>query len=256
MARIEKTDAITLRTIPFRETSLLIHFFTRDFGKITVLAKGIRNKKPYVLSHFEPFVYQTISFYDNPRREIHILADSAVKEFFPLIRLDLDMVCAASYIVELIEKVSIPHAPHEDIFDLCLYCLCELKDMPIKKMIRYFEIKVLSLLGLFPNLEKCVICQQRWRSGKLLFSSQHGGMVCQRQHCQAQAPDVVEISLGLAETMKYIQSKPLEEFNRFSFMPQYEIEMQRLIQLFMEYHLNVQLRTLRFYRDVKEGLAL
>jgi len=256
MAHIEKTDAITLRIIPFRETSLLIHFYTRNFGKITVLAKGIRKKKPYILSHFEPFVYQTISFYDNPRREIHILGDSTIKESFPLIRFDFDKVCAASYMVELIDKITVAHDPNEDIFDIFLFCLCELKDMPIKKMLRYFEIKILSGLGLFPNLEKCVLCRNENNDTKLLFSAQHGGMICQRQQCQTQSPDAIEISLGLSESMRYIQSKSLEEFNRFNLSRNCEIEMQRLMQLFIEYHLNVQLRTLRFYREVKKGMAL
>ena len=41
----EKTDAIVLRVIDFSETSCVVTLMTRDFGKITALAKGARRRK-------------------------------------------------------------------------------------------------------------------------------------------------------------------------------------------------------------------
>jgi DNA repair protein RecO (recombination protein O) len=256
MARIEKTDALTLRVIPFRETSLLIHLFTRDFGKITVLAKGIRQKKPYILSHFEPFVYTSISFYNNPRREIHILGETCLKETFQSIRNDFDTVCAASYMVELVDKVSLAHSPHEEIFDVFVFCLCELKEMPIKKVLRYFEVKVLSGLGLFPHLEKCVLCGNDNRAEGVSFSFQQGGMICSAQRCLVHSPDCVALSQEASNAIRFIQRSSLDEFNRFFLSRRTEIEIQRLLQVFIEYHLNVQLRTVQFFHEVKAARLL
>src|SRR5262245_4333854 len=41
----EKSSAIVLRTVEFSETSLVVTLFTRDFGKVTALAKGARRPK-------------------------------------------------------------------------------------------------------------------------------------------------------------------------------------------------------------------
>ena len=41
---IQKTDAIVLKTQPFRSSSLIITFFTRSFGKLRGLAKGVRQE--------------------------------------------------------------------------------------------------------------------------------------------------------------------------------------------------------------------
>ncbi|MFM7497383.1 MAG: DNA repair protein RecO, partial [Bacteroidota bacterium] len=41
----EKTLAIVLRVIEFSETSCVVTLYTREFGKITGLAKGARRKK-------------------------------------------------------------------------------------------------------------------------------------------------------------------------------------------------------------------
>lgn len=256
MARIEKTDALTLRVIPFRETSLLIHLFTRDFGKLTVLSKGIRKKKPYILSHFEPFVYTTIAFYNNPRREIHILGDSFLKETFHSIRNDFDKVCAASYMVELIDKVTVSHAPHEDIFDVFVFCLCELEDVPIKKVLRYFEVKVLSCLGLFPHVERCVLCGSQSITQRVSFSFQQGGMICSERRCVAHSSDSIELSSEACAAIRFIQRSSLDDFNKFFLSQRSEIEIQRLLQLFIEYHLNVELRTVQFLHEVRAGRPL
>ena len=42
---MDKSDAIVLRTIEFSETSLVVTLFTREFGKLGVLAKGARRPK-------------------------------------------------------------------------------------------------------------------------------------------------------------------------------------------------------------------
>ncbi|NLE37473.1 MAG: DNA repair protein RecO, partial [Pirellulaceae bacterium] len=41
----EKATAIVLRTVDFSETSLVVTFFTREFGKVGALAKGARRIK-------------------------------------------------------------------------------------------------------------------------------------------------------------------------------------------------------------------
>ena len=41
----EKSSAIVLRLVEFSETSLIVTLFTRDFGKVTALAKGARRPK-------------------------------------------------------------------------------------------------------------------------------------------------------------------------------------------------------------------
>ena len=58
MSRIKKNPAISLRNVRIRETSLLITFFTRDFGKVKAIAKGVRTKDSRLLRAYEPCVLQ------------------------------------------------------------------------------------------------------------------------------------------------------------------------------------------------------
>jgi len=256
MPRIEKTDAIVLRTIPFRETSLITTFLTRDFGKITTLAKGVRKKKSLLLSHFETFSYVTLNFYDNPQRDMHILGDIALKEGFSQNRDNFEKICAASFMVDLVEKVTLNHQIHDGLFDILLFSLCELADTDINKIVRFFEIKVLSLVGLFPDLMRCVFCGTESLGGRLLFSFQNGGLVCNHHSCQSQSPDAIPISSGAVASIHFIQNRSLDEFNRFQIAAACEGEMERVMQQFIVYHLNLELRTVRFMREVKNQSSI
>jgi DNA repair protein RecO (recombination protein O) len=253
MARIEKTDAIVLRSIPFRETSIITTYLTRDFGKITTLAKGVRKQKALVLSHFEAFTYLTIQFYDNPRRDMHLLSDTVLKESFSKIRYNFDKICAASYMVDIVDKVTLNHQIHDDLFDITLFSLCELADASIQKIVRYFEIKILTCVGLFPNLSRCVLCGSKRIGNNVLFSFQNGGIVCSHHTCQAQALDAISISHGAVASINYIQTQSLDSFNRFQISKQCEDEIEEVMQKYITYHLSLELRTLRFMREVSNS---
>ena len=45
MKHIKKTDAIVIRKVPFSNTSQIITFFTRDYGKISAIAKGVHRRR-------------------------------------------------------------------------------------------------------------------------------------------------------------------------------------------------------------------
>ena len=60
---IHKTDAIVLNKRDFRETSLIVDLFSRDFGRLCGLLKGIRTEPEKFASTLEPFSHNEIIFY-------------------------------------------------------------------------------------------------------------------------------------------------------------------------------------------------
>ena len=252
MSKIEKTDAIVLKSSKLRESSLIITFFTRDFGKIRTISKGVRKKKSPLLRHFEPFTYQEIVFYHHPKREINLITDSTIKESFFFIRYNFQKICYASYMVELVDEVTQLNQTQRNLFEVLLYSLCELKDISSTKLLRFFEIKVLDCIGIFPNLKKCVVCGNRKLSFHMSFSFRHGGIVCARPTCLGNAPDAIPISAGCISSILFLKSYTVYDLSRFHPSKVIADEMKNVLQQCISFYLNRELRSIQFMREVSE----
>ncbi|MFO7898766.1 MAG: recombination protein O N-terminal domain-containing protein, partial [Planctomycetota bacterium] len=83
----EKTEAILIRATDFSETSRVFAFFTRRFGRITTLAKGVKRKYSRMIGQVDLFSYGEIVFASGWLRDrMHILAEACAFETFPAIR--------------------------------------------------------------------------------------------------------------------------------------------------------------------------
>ena len=71
---IHKTEAVVLRKRDFRETSLIVEFYTREFGKMSGILKGIRSEPQKFASTLEPFSLNEIIFYSKRSSSLHLVS--------------------------------------------------------------------------------------------------------------------------------------------------------------------------------------
>src|SRR5476651_1449842 len=143
---IVKTEGIVLKSFDFRETSRIATFFTRDFGKVKGVLKGIRKDPKKFGSSIEKFSVNDIVYYQYRNSDIHLISHCDMKDYFSGLRQDLERMTAASYAAELIDT-------------LMQSFLKSLQSTPdVSKLVQTFQIKILSLSGFQPHLEACVRC--------------------------------------------------------------------------------------------------
>ena len=87
---IIRTEAIVLRKMEYRETSQIVTLFTREKGKMAVLAKGARLLKSRFGSSLQPMSYTQVVFYHKPTRGLQTLSESAHVQPFHRISRDLE----------------------------------------------------------------------------------------------------------------------------------------------------------------------
>jgi len=149
---IEKSDAILLRKMDFRETSFIVTFFTRDFGKVGGILKGARGSR--ARSGINPlfFCLEQIVFYEKKKSGLCIISQCETQRIFLNILKDWDRASIAYYILELVDRLTEPGGGAEEIFDVLLNSMIALdgeKDPGV--VARFFEVKFLTALGFWPG---------------------------------------------------------------------------------------------------------
>lgn len=151
---IETGSGLILRTRPLTDTSLIVHWLTADFGRIATVAKGARRQKSPFAGKLDLFYLGDFSFQRSRRSELHQLREVSLRETHAAIRTEMEYLQQASYCAALVEQTTEMDTPIPEIFSLMTGFLKNLPKYPPQSQILFaFEVKLLSELGLQPDLE-------------------------------------------------------------------------------------------------------
>ncbi len=246
---IQKTQAIVLSNHDFRESSLLANFYTKDFGKLRGLVKGIRGPKLRYGSRLEPFSLNSIVFYESRKSNFCIIAQCDRLFGFNSLQENLEKAAYAGYFAELIDAVTSLEDANAPLFELLFNSLKLLSsESDIERIVRIFEIKLLNLSGFMPRLDCCVCCGER--SGTPCFSYSLGGLLC--AGCSAQDKAALPVSLGSIASLKHIESIDWRRVLRFKMTPAVKDELKKILRSFLDLHLERRFRSLAFLEKVKK----
>ena len=175
---ILKTEGIVLRTFDLRETSRIAIFFTKEYGKVSGVLKGIRKDHKKFGSSVDRFSVNHIVYYQYRNSDLHLISHCDLKGYFYPIRQDLQKSLAASYILELVHLIMPPEEKNERVYRLMLDFLDSLQtENDASALVHFFQIKILSLSGFKPHLDTCLKCKTRIME-RARFSLREGGLVC------------------------------------------------------------------------------
>lgn len=145
----EPTAAYVLHSRPYRDTSLLVDFFTLEHGKISAVAKGARRPNSKLRSSIQPFVPLQINW--GGRQELKSLLNA--ESVAPTMLLQGNALLCGLYVNELLERLMLPFDAHPQLYVYYQYVLNELlSGEDIEGGLRTFEHRLLSELGLMPDL--------------------------------------------------------------------------------------------------------
>ncbi|MDE2028739.1 MAG: DNA repair protein RecO [Candidatus Omnitrophica bacterium] len=241
---IVKTEGIVLKSFDFRETSRIVTFFTRDYGKVKGVLKGIRKDPRKFASSVDRFSLNDIVYYQYRNSDIHLVSQCDMKDFFAGFRQDLDRMTAASYASELIDTLMPAEEKNDEIYNLVRAFLKTLQTtQDVGKLVHTFQIKILSLSGFKPHLETCVSCNNEVVQAPR-FSLRLGGLLC--PGCQDAAGEATPISSGAVASILHIQRNTWEGALRLGMAPFIKRELKYILNHFLVFHLERNLRSTRF----------
>ena len=145
----ESAHGLALRVRPLTETSLIVHWLTRDQGRIATVAKGARRSKSSFRGKIDLFFESDFSFVRSRRSELHTLREAVPTNTFPRIRTDFERLDHAAYAVKLVELATETETPVPEFFDLLADWFQRLdRQAPSRSSLLGLEWRVLGLCGL------------------------------------------------------------------------------------------------------------
>ena len=152
---IESAAGIILRTRPLTETSLIVNWLTPNFGRISTAAKGARRPKSPFLGKLDLFFEADFTFSRSRRSDLHTLREVSLRDMHGALRREIHYLQQASYCARLVEQVTEADTPLPAIYELLQALLAALpRHPPQPRSVYAFELKLLSELGLKPDLTK------------------------------------------------------------------------------------------------------
>jgi DNA repair protein RecO (recombination protein O) len=157
-SRVLGQPGFVLHSYPYKETSLIVDMFTRDHGRIGVVAKGAKrplSKLRGVLQTFQPL---SISF--SGKSELRTLIDADwVGGMLPI---EKTALLCGFYLNELLVKLLARDDPHPALFDHYVATLNELAhNEPAQIVLRKFERALLKETGVAADLTRDIHTRAR-----------------------------------------------------------------------------------------------
>jgi len=247
---IQKSEAIILRRQDLRETSLILTFYTKDFGKIKGIVRGVRGPHAqYGGGSLEIFAHDEIVFYERKSSDIYTISQCELLEFFNPVRESLKRLAYATYMAELLDSVTALSDKNEEVYELLLNSLRLLSGTSsARRVTRIFEIKLLASLGLMPTMSACANCSAPSGEGAR-FSFRHGGLICRK--CLDSDRDARPILPGTVKFIEHIRTLPFSRVERIKVSTDIGRELEAVLRKYLDYHIERRLKTLEFLKELE-----
>ena len=251
---ITKTEAIVLKRLKFGDTSKIVTLYTKDYGKIKVIAKGIRKPKSRLAGTLETFFHIHIVFYKKTTTEIYLLSQSEIMHPFLKITKDLNRYAFASGALELLDKLITGEEPNQKIFELIFSTLsfmesCESRS--VEKSFLFFALRLADILGYKPKFDRCISCGKPIPETLMLFSPEKGGTICRR--CARHDQAYLRLSKDSARSALKLQSIKIGKLAAYNITNDQLREISNVILNLLDYHTGKgrELKSLEFLEGTK-----
>ncbi|MBC8496769.1 MAG: DNA repair protein RecO [Chloroflexi bacterium] len=244
-----RVEGIVLRHREWGEADRLLTIHTRELGKISAVAKGVRKPRSRKAGHLEPFTRSNLLLARG--RSFYILTQAEAIAQHIALRDDLVLLGYASYIVELLDRFTFDEEENRALYRLIGNSLTRLNrgdDSEI--VVHYYEIRLLDHIGFRPQLFNCASCEEQIQPANQFFSPAQGGVLCTK--CGSTVPEARPISMQALKYLRHFQRSSYQDAARANIDPKVMTEIERLMQNYLTYLLERGLNTPAFLRRVRK----
>ena len=248
--RTFSSEGIILKRVDFGEADRLITIFTKNRGKITSLAKGIRRIESRRSGNVELLNKAKLSFAES--RSLPILTEAESLETYSNLKKDLMKVSMAYYLVELVDQFFHDQQENYKTYELLSESLKSIDRVEANKaenVVRAFELKLLPLVGYRPSLNTCVKCRNKIEPDGNFLSPEDGGIL--DKSCANGSPLVKPITSDEIKILRFATDKPIASVVKVNVPDKLAERLKEQMNFYLEYVLEKQLNSVKFSEKIK-----
>ena len=237
-----------LKTNDFAEADRILVLFTRHYGKVRVVAKGIRRATSRMAGHAEPLTHATYQLARG--RELDVLTGAEARAIYADVRDDLGLIAAGWYVAELVDRFTADRVPSAPLFELLETALVGLDaGMEPPLVCRWFDLHLLDRSGFRPELAVCVQCRRRLAEETNAWEPAAGGAMCAA--CAAKISFVAPLTVRALKSLRYLFVSDLASAALLRLDPALTQELDRHLRSFMRYVLDRDISTSRLMDELR-----
>jgi len=258
---IEKTSAVVLKSMKYRDTSKIVTLYTRRFGRLSCLAKGARQLTSKFGSALEPMTESEIVVYKSEGRDLHLLSQSSTLQPFKKIHADGERIAVGFSVLELVHRLAHEQEEHQALYELLVGSLEALEhcERNFVNILYAFELRFAALHGFAPSFTTCARCGRALGSADeervLPFLLDKGAAVCPEcREAVGQVLDITKASGALdaggaalsrlmiplrapaRRLLERLLDSPLESVSTLHYDAPTGNELEETLRLYLQYH--------------------
>ncbi len=245
MAQTCMMTGMVLKTAPAGEYDKRIILLTREYGKVTAFARGARRPKSALQAATDLFCFGKFEAYEG--RETFTIVKAEISNYFRELYEDLDKTWYGCYFLEMAEYFTQPYnADGKQQLKLLYQTLRALSVPSLEHCLvrRIYELKTLTLYGVYPNVFSCVKCGKKedlhW------FDPRDRGVLC--DGCRGKHTGY-PLDAAALYTLQYIISSPIEKLYTFRVTEPVFDMISRCLDAYLKLYVDREFKTLAFLPD-------
>ncbi len=247
MSDLSTVTGIVLTVYPVGENDRRLTILTKERGKMQVFARGSRKVNNSLHAAAQPLVAGEFQVADT--RNYVYLNSAEIRDYYPHIKEDLDLIYYSTYFAELAEYFTMEGQDERNILNLLSVTFSAMK----KKLVglplirRIFECKILQFSGMGIECFRCLSCGREEDLHSISFRA--GGVFC--DHCKPRLtlPDLRDLETSVLYVLRYVMSVPLTRLYSFDLTEPVFTEFAWIVKRFMEEHVPHKFRSEAMLND-------
>ena len=244
---IEKTKAIIIKAIDYKENDKLIWAYCEELGKITFIAKGAKKSKSKNLSLTLPLCFGEYIFFKG--RNLYNLQEGKIINSFQGLLNNLDKLTYSSYVCELIDICVQDAEVNKTLFRDFITCLYLLNTdaMDYELLIRAFELRLLNATGYGLEFDKCCICKKSIGTSDYISLSHFGGVCveCNKEHG-------LYISRAGYNALRFLNNTPMDKIYRLNVNKEIKNQIEKVTTFIINSNYSRKPKSLEMLNYIKE----
>ena len=240
-------QGIVLRVTDYNDRDALLTVLSRNHGKLTIKARGLRRKNSPLIAPCQLLAYGEFTLFEY--RGQYTINEAHSLELFQPLRRDLTKLSLGTYFAQVAELISQEDLPNPELQSLLLNCLFALSKLNVSEMLvkAVFELRIACLAGYTPDLFGCHICGSQ---NPDRFDLSAGQLECRGCRNGESVGIRMPVTPAILEAMRYISL--CDPKRLFGF--QIGEETQEMLSALTEAYLSTQLErgfsALDFYKSL------